>query len=173
MLTVPHLLAGAAIGSTIPDSLAGNVLAFGFGWLTHYVLDTIPHWERMVDPFGDDDFKTTLPARKWPRHVFYQAVADVILALVILVVVLNWWGDPVPFWRESIFWGAVGGIGPDVVDNTPFWNRFLTKLPFIRRETNFHQTVHITDQAQKAMPRYLGLVTQVTAIILSLWVLWG
>lgn len=172
MLTVPHLLVGAAIGSAIPDDLAGNVLALGFGWLAHYVLDTIPHWERVIDPFGDDDFKTTLPVKKWPRRVFYQAVADVTLAFLILLAVINWQGSGLPFWRESIFWGAIGGIMPDLIDNAPFWNRFLIKLPIIRSENHFHQTVHITDQTQKHVPPYLGLATQATAIILSLWVIW-
>lgn len=173
MLTIPHMLAGAALGSLVPDSNIDNLLAFGIGWMSHYALDSIPHWERVIDS-GEGKvkgFATDLPPSKWPRIYFWQAVADVILALTIVLAVIYGLGGERPFWESTWFWGALGGFFPDAVDNNPYVNRYVEDKSPWRWFNRFHKTIHISPESQKNSPRYLGLWTQLVVIGLSLWIL--
>lgn len=171
MLTVPHVVTGAALGSLIGDVPAAPLIAFGVGWASHYVLDHVPHWERLYKPFQDIDWETHTPATSWPRHIFVQAALDVAVAALVLYALwtntseASWWRT------DQIFWGGIGGAIPDVLGNVPFWNRFLTKLPGFKQEYAFHSAVHITPKAQKAVPRWTGLVTQIVVLALGLAVL--
>jgi hypothetical protein len=171
MLTVSHTLAGAAIGSFFPNTVQGNELAFGAAWLSHYVLDALPHWERLIDRHIHG-FETDLPANKWPRSIYYQAYIDVLLAAAIIFLVLghNLHGGSI--WQSSIFWGAIGGFFPDLIDNLPYWNRFFKKLPVFKQERAFHQWIHVSPETQKSVPKYTGLITQLMVIGFGVWQLW-
>ncbi|MEK7548663.1 MAG: hypothetical protein AAB499_02080 [Patescibacteria group bacterium] len=173
MLTVPHTLIGAALGSLAPDSPVSNVLAFGLGWLSHFVLDTIPHWERLIEaPEGRvKGFATEQTPNMWPRLYFWQAVIDVLLAATIILGLIYFWENALRFWRSTWFWGALGGFFPDVVDNNPYITPHLQHRRGWRWLRHFHQSIHISLRAQKKMPRFVGLLTQVVAVGFSLWIL--
>lgn len=171
MLTVPHVLAGAALGSLVGDVPGAPIVAFGVGWASHYVLDSLPHWERLYRPHDRLSFETDTPARDWPRHLFVQAVIDVLVAGAIIYFLAtntseaSWWNT------ERIVWGAIGGAVPDLLGNVPFWNRILRRLPGFKQEYAFHSNIHIAPIVQKQVPKWLGLLTQIITVTVSLWVL--
>ena len=171
MLTVPHVLVGAAIGSLIGDVPGAPAVAFAAGWASHYVMDFVPHWERLYRPFDAIDFETDTPAKDWPRHIFVQAALDVIVAGVILYAIWTNTGGA-SWWRtDQIFFAGLGAVVPDLLGNVPFWNKSLRRFSIFKREYAFHSGIHITDSAQRAVPRWLGLLTQVIAVTISLWIL--
>ena len=56
MTTTPHVLTGTALASLLPTSSAYmKLVGFGFGFASHYVLDAIPHWERLYGPHYNDE----------------------------------------------------------------------------------------------------------------------
>jgi len=171
MLIVPHVIAGAALGSLIGDVPGAPVIAFAVGWASHYVLDSVPHWERLYKSSQNINWETHRPAQEWPRHIFVQAAIDVLVAGVFLYAVATntseaaWWDT------NRIFWGGLGAAVPDLLGNVPFWNRFLSKLPGFKQEYAFHSTIHISPEAQAKLPKWLGLLTQVLTVTLGLWVL--
>ncbi len=171
MLSVPHVLAGAALGSFVGDVPGAPMVGFAIGWASHYVLDHVPHWERLYKPFQEIDWDTHRPAKEWPRHILVQAAIDVLLAGFILYAIATNTSEA-SWWRtDQIFWGAVGGLVPDLLGNVPFWNRTLRKIPGFKQEYAFHSLVHVTSQIQNSVPRLTGLATQVAVIAASLWIL--
>ncbi len=171
MLTIPHVLAGAAIGSLVGDIPGKLPIAFALGWASHYVLDAVPHWERLVGPRGSD-FSTELPANQWPRSFFIQAATDVSIAIISLFVIVHLTHPYIPWYQSAAFWGGIGGFFPDIIDNVPFWNRQLGRFSLIKKERQFHQSIHVTGETQERSSKYLGLLTQLTVMIGALWVLW-
>jgi hypothetical protein len=167
MITITHTLAGAAIGYAVRDVSYAPAIAFGLGWASHYALDTIPHWEGLIKPdiYGLDLTKNV------PRIVIIQATLDVLLAAAIIISVLIFNGELSAFWQSPIFWGALGGAFPDLVDNVPFWAAAVGRTPVLKSIRKFHGSVHIDAQIQKRMPKYVGLVTQLVVIGLALLVL--
>lgn len=170
MLTVPHVVLGAALGQAVSDVPGASLIAFGLGWGSHYLLDSLPHWERLFGSRGSD-FSTETPTREWPRSYLVQAVIDVLIAALV-VGYLVWrvpHGDH--FWQNPVFWGALGAFFPDLIDSVPFWNRQLGRLPFFRQERFLHQYFHISDQSQQHLPKITGLLTQLVVFLLAMWLL--
>jgi hypothetical protein len=169
MLTVSHALTGAAIGVLVKDVSVAPLVAFSAGLASHYLLDTIPHWERLYRPHDQVKFDTTQSASDWPKHIFVQAV------LVVLVAgVLAWWA-----YRfradigSTILWGVVGAVLPDLLDNVPFWNRTLRRLPAFSQEYRFHKSIHIKEESQRRAPKMLGLLTQLAVAAVSLIIIFA
>lgn len=170
MLSVPHVVLGAALGQAVSEVPGAGLIAFGLGWASHYLLDSLPHWERLVGAHGPD-FDTKTPVREWPKSYLIQAVLDVVIA-ALLIGYLIWrvpHGDQ--FWQNPVFWGAIGAVFPDLLDNIPFWNRRLSNLPFFKQQRFLHYYFHITEASQQHLPKYTGLVTQVVVFIFSMWLL--
>ncbi|MEX0594612.1 MAG: hypothetical protein WD157_00740 [Patescibacteria group bacterium] len=170
MLTVPHVIAGAALGSLVGDVPGQTVLAFAVGWGSHYVLDATPHWERLFGP-NRSGFSTQMPVSEWPKSFLYQALGDALLALGITTLLLYNSGTLALFWTSPIFWGAVGGFFPDLLDNTPVINNYLGKYRFVQRERKFHHDNHVSDEVQQKVPKYFGLITQLVVCGVGLWIL--
>jgi len=170
MLTVPHAIAGATLGSLVGDIPGQAVFAFAVGWGSHYVLDAVPHWERLFGHKGSG-FDTRTPANQWPKSFLYQAIGDVVVALVVIIFVLNSHGDLTQFWQSPVFWGALGGIFPDILDNTPVINNWFGKFTLVQSERKFHHDNHISIQMQEKFPPYTGLVTQAIVVGVGLWLL--
>lgn len=170
MLTVPHMLAGAAIGALVPNSQIALPLAFGIAWGSHYVLDSVPHWERF---FGSRQhgFSTATRLKEWPKFILYQAVGDVVIAVGLIGWALAARGELGHFWTSAVFWGAIGGFFPDLLDNTPIINSFLTNRFGFRNERKFHQTIHISAEAQQRLPHWLGVASQLLVIVGGAWIL--
>lgn len=171
MLTVPHVLVGSAIGVAVSQVPGAPLVAFGLGWLSHYALDSVPHWERLYRPHEEINFETDHSINTWPRHIFVQAVLDVLAAAFIVYLIISVKNAGTFAWNSPILWGAIGAFLPDFLDNVPLWNRTLSRWPIFGSEARLHQSVHITEAEQQRFPRYYGLLTQVVAVSLSLAVI--
>ena len=169
MLTVAHTTIGAAIGSFIVDTPSGNVLALGLGVASHYILDSIPHWENW---FGREiyGFPSDTPLQKFPKITIISGLFDFIIAVTLFVFVYRNVGSG-PFYQSSLFWGAFGGFLPDLLDNVPLISNVAIRLPGVKRERAFHEQVHISRADQTKAPYLAGLATQLIAIAFGLYLI--
>lgn len=165
MLAIPHLLTGALIGKVAEGVPYALPIAFVLGWLSHYILDSIPHWESYFPNKNNPYFETDDPISKWPKSVLLSIFLDFTVGFFLIFFYLR----DVNFWQTAVFWGSIGAIAPDIIDNVPFWNRYVEKIPVLGSMRKFHQSIHISND-QKKYPKYLGLVTQLIVITIVLWI---
>lgn len=174
MLFVPHALFGGALGEAVSGLPGANGLAFGLGVVSHYFLDSLPHWERLVGPklapAGEEGFSTETPFKQWPRSYVLGAIGDVVIGL-LLILYMVWRLPHGQFYQNPVFWGAFGGVLPDMLDNVPFWNRAIGNVPGLKQLRFLHNYFHISNDSQHHVPKYVGLLTQIVVFLFSAWVI--
>jgi hypothetical protein len=151
MLILAHALTGAYIGKEI----GYPPLAFLAGVISHLLLDSIPHND------GPDDI-----AGKSENDPVSFAQYAIVAADIILTVSAFVYFYTHNLLSTGMFWGAFGGIFPDVIDNFPLWTPTLRKLPVFKQ---FHQ-FHYSLQKIKT-PMWLGLATQYAIAAIFLWLI--
>ena len=149
MIFTTHIIVGSAAGS-----LTGNPgLAFLYGLISHHIIDAIPH----IDPGSYIKEKYW----KYPK-VLVTIGVDLLVGLIIFV-----W-----LWKQRefspvIFWGALGGVISDIVDNGP-WQEVVRKLPVFKQFHAMHHYLHAT-----VPPKWLalGMLTQLALIAASVGII--
>lgn len=139
MLLGSHLLTGAAVG----EAVGNPFLAFLLGFILHFVIDAIPHF----DPA--DDNKLTF------RQILLVAVEGSIGIAILIYCYLNFSSN-----KAGFLAGAFGSILPDLMDNVPFWDKSFQKTRFGKAFHNFHNRLQLT----KLNP-VLGLSVQLITVI--------
>lgn len=123
MLVTFHAAAGAVIGEHIDHAY----WAFIFAFLSHFVLDFIPH--------GDREHITHFALGQKLKYMIGIRVADAILtlALSILIFKTSFFIHPV-----SVAWGIIGAVIPDF-----FVGIFeLTRIKHLKRFYYIHHLIH-------------------------------
>lgn len=138
MLIASHMLVAGYVGERIGDP----VLAFFVGIIIHFLLDLVPHYDTT------DDGKFTF------RQISLLVI-DGIIGLVIVYQVLL--GNN---FNASYIAGAIGGLVPDILDNSPFWKKAFRRTIFGKKLHLLHKLVH-----GKQPIIYLGLSIQIIIII--------
>jgi len=152
MLATPHLLAGAAIASSsLPPEISLPLV-----FLSHFVLDAIPH----IEP---STFlkKHRLKENEATRQEILWEIPDLALAGAILIFLY--------FKTHNflLFWGAFAGISADLIDNVPFWY-FVRKWPVFHQLHQFHDFFHYELDRKHW---YWGIITQFSILVIALYFL--
>lgn len=147
MILAPHMLAGAALATSLhhPALLALGAVAL------HYLLDALPHWEY--------DIMTSKKATA------YKITADIAAGLLIIFFLLQRFG---PAEQALILWGAFFGIFPDGLLAISLFSR----RKYLRRHMRFHTFWHtrITPGGTRP-PLWLGAATEILVVAASLFLL--
>lgn len=124
MFITTHAAIGALVGAVVPN----RSLAFALGFLSHFIVDRIPHGdEHMLDGYKSGD--------KVKRAIAYVTIDSVIAMYVTLVILSN---APVDL-HGAMKWGLIGSVLPDLVVGI----YEVTKIgPFFRRFTAWHHRNH-------------------------------
>ncbi len=152
MFITTHAAIGALVGAAVPN----RYLAFMLGFLSHFLVDRIPHGdEHMLDGYKSGE--------KVRRAIAYVTIDSVIALYVTLMILSN---APVSL-HVSMKWGLIGSILPDLLVGV----YELTKIkPFFRRFTAFHHKNHHEWIARfrkgKDIPFKWGVAYQVIAAII-------
>ncbi len=143
MLTTPHLLVGAAIGSQFHNP----VLIATTSAASHFVLDSVPHLGNFIEV---EDLEK--------REVIFVA-GDVILGLVLLLLLTN--NNPN---AELIWLGAFCAVLPD------FHHTFqvLFGADKLKKYDNLHKKFHY----KKPMSVLAGMATQIVTVLLAMLLVW-
>jgi hypothetical protein len=167
MLTTPHALAGAAIGSLFPNSPVGAIGAFALAFGSHFVLDSVPHWERLFATANH----TELAKKGYSIRdlgVYIQVILDALVGFAALYIVTSHLGGGHVYKFSAVLWGGIGGVLPDVLDNVHPISRRLHHIAGFRAIEKLHKKLHINYEAQRRLPHYTGLLTQILVVVLSL-----
>ncbi len=115
MILFTHAVVGGAVGSVIQSH---PVLAFGAGFLSHFLLDAIPHWDYKLESgtsiTPQNKLQGDFSINKQFLFDLIKIGTDMLSGFVITYVfiygnILN----PQDFFGGNIFWGLVGGVLPD------------------------------------------------------------
>jgi hypothetical protein len=154
MLATPHILTGAVIGILLSSIPAIIIIVF----LSHFVLDTIPHTE--VSTFR------SIEERNDPHSVksidYIVAAIDIILGIGIAIYLL--------VRQENFFLPMIGIFFAEIIDidNLPWWQYHISCLPIAKQLSHFHSWIHF-DLKTKYWP--VGIITQLIIIGVAIWVL--
>jgi len=151
MLLTPHAAVGIAIGSAIPDPRIAIPLSF----LSHFILDAIPHW---------DDIGIELVRGKFPkisnsalRFIFIDSLVALVLTLVFV-----YWSLPDVGVSVTIALSAFAAILPDI---------YYVPLAFLNKRWGWVMwMVDFQSRIQKnsKAPRGVGLLIQAVIIVVCL-----
>jgi hypothetical protein len=149
MLTTPHLLTGAAIGLA-----TGNpVLSFAGGFVSHFVLDTIPHADGNFSPTPD---VLNITFKDYPGIIFEILVG---LSFTLYFTLQR------PEYFGVMILGAVGTLLPDLISNIPLWSKRIRSLPVLKQ---FHALHHFVNHRPWSEVSLLtGITTQIIVVLLA------
>lgn len=138
MLITNHVLSGAVVGASSPDALS----AFGRGFVSHFVLDALPH-------FGVDD-----------EHFMSVAVPDGLLGLTAIYAIAR----TTP--RERLLPVLAGIAGACLPDLDKPARQFLGRSPFPAWFDRAHASIQ--PEASHRLPVELAAAAAFTAALGSL-----
>jgi len=92
MVLTPHAIVGATLAGLVPEH---PLVGFAFGFISHFVLDAIPHWDYQLDFFTTNSLS---------RGDLIKLTVDFVLGLSLI------W-----FFAPALVWGALGGLTPDAL----------------------------------------------------------
>jgi hypothetical protein len=150
MLLSVHATVGAVIGANVSTPL----LAFVLGFISHFILDIIPHGDEALIKAYRNDFKN--------RGMLYLIIFD--LASTIILLFLLFYSQKLNF-TPIVLWGILGGVIPDVMVAI----NEITHKHFCRTQ-KIHCWTHdkISQKLNWTMPLKLGLLLQLLIIYLIL-----
>lgn len=169
MLITTHVVVGAAIGF-----YSGNVFAgFLIGWLSHYLLDALPHFDRgsihlkKTGPVYLNSFfgvfkekKQKISGGKLSAKEWAIIIPDI--AATILIIGFLFWFFPLENFI-LIFAGAAGAVSPDVLSAIFFfWPKAGQKLPTFYQYQKLHHFFHWTVNQNNAI---WGILIQIFILL--------
>lgn len=144
MLSTPHILVGAAIVKAIPNPVISLPLAF----LSHFALDSIPHWDGS-------------PKAPFNKKTSFGIIADYAFGLTILYLLTSGLDN-----QTLIILGGFLGTLPDFILGT--YRHFVSifsQYSFVRIPNEFHMTI------QRNVTFWPGLVISIITSAISILIL--
>lgn len=161
MLLAPHILVGAALATSIPNPFLGLLFAF----LSHFLLDRIPHWEYSIEPLKEIKTKGT----RYCMPILRRVALDITLGFVFVIFALALHKG-----ESSFFLALFGGFFGILADGLA--GLFFLSKPrglffrALKAFYAFHQKVHFNKKMGLPALR-IGLSTQAIASLIALYFL--
>lgn len=158
MLIVGHTAIGIATGLLVPQPAA----AFALGVLSHHLADLTPHFD--AGSFMKPRELADIEPLEYGLREWLFVIIDVALTITLVALLAN--HVPVSRWG-AVFFGMLGANLPDLVHHVPFWNKPLRKIGWIKYwHDQIHYKYHSTVPARLW---YVGVATQLTVILVTIW----
>lgn len=152
MFITTHAAVGALVGAAFPSS---RPLAFAAGFLSHFLLDMIPH--------GDEHMLEGFKSGSKVRRALAYVTIDSIVAVYTIMAILS--AAPGTL-HGAMKWGIIGGVLPDLLVGI----YEATKWRILRGYTAFHHRNHHALIGKyrhgKDIPFKWGFAYQVVAAII-------
>ena len=108
MILVTHAVVGATVDSFVP---AHPVAGFVFGFFSHFVLDSIPHWDyKIKSGFIDPNRNTRFSFSKDIVVDAMKIVADILAGFVLAYILFHNHISGV-----AVYAGVIGALMPDIL----------------------------------------------------------
>ena len=126
MILSVHIVMGAAVVSKI----GFLPLAFLLAFLSHYLLDSLPHWEYSIK---------NIKQKKWKRSFsdFLKLFLDVFVGVLLLF-----------FLSKNLTLALMGGFLAVLPDTLTFLNIIFPNI-FFEAVENLHQKIHFPEPTQQ------------------------
>ncbi len=154
MVLATHLVTGAALGQVISNP----ALAFFSGFLSHFLLDAIPHWDyhlASLETNPDDKLDTKMALNRDFISDLAKISLDLIIGATVLFLTfkfLNWQIN------AGVILSALGAIIPDFLQ----FAYFKLRWPVLRVLQTFHVWIHSVKKLDDRM--ILGPLLQVLLV---------
>ncbi|MBI2035226.1 MAG: hypothetical protein HYT12_00910 [Candidatus Liptonbacteria bacterium] len=166
MLFTTHAIVGTAIGAALQDPSLG----FLGGFLSHHILDGMPHFDQgsfyTIKSGAPYLGQKRIPEEMnggWIKRDWNMLFADWFLSGIAFVAIFYY--SPLNFW-VPLAGGALGGLMPDIIDSSPLWSKGLrAKIKSIAAYHKFHTFFHWTVTYKEML---WGVATQLAVILISL-----
>ncbi|HYC83020.1 MAG TPA: hypothetical protein VEB60_00520 [Candidatus Paceibacterota bacterium] len=160
MTLATHAVIGATVASAFPVSPLFGFLA---GFMSHFVLDSIPHWDYHLASSRKDE-KNPLNNDLVMGRAFVSDLlkigCDFALGFALVFAALKF-GHLEDYWL-SLYAGACGGVLPDFLQ---FAYMKLRREPLISLQ-RFHGWIH-ADLRLNDRP-FVGILSQVLVIVMGM-----
>lgn len=161
MTLATHIVAGAAVAKVFATD---PVQAFIIGWISHYVLDTITHWDYPLKTFTSNRADPRQNKIRFSKDLIWdmsKVILDVIIGFAIVFAVYAGFDFSKLNTAEAklILAGALGGVMPDFVQ----FLYAVFKVKLFRIFQNFHDFVH-ADSDFNNRP-LIGIASQILIIL--------
>ncbi len=146
MILAAHLFLGALIGTAVKSLPIAILLSF----LSHYVLDIIPHTEYSIEKIKSRDWKNSIPE-------FLKVSIDLLAPLAFILFLSM---------DLRITFVSLFSIIPDGLDflGILFPNRLT------QQHRAFHQKIHFLKHIK--MPHFLRWASQIVVILVSAYLIY-
>lgn len=156
MTLATHMATGAAISGLFATS-PGQ--AFLVGWLTHYLFDTIVHWDYPIASYSSEKSKPDKTKISFGRMMIFdvsKVAIDVLIGIIIVTIFYYRFSDQ-NLWLFVA--GALGSVVPDLA-------QFLYGI-FKSRPLGILQKFHHFMHAEKTLSDrpVIGIGSQVSLIL--------
>ncbi len=149
MILAPHVLIGAAIASKTAHPLLGILFAF----LSHYLVDTIPHAEYGIDNLSEQK------RNRAALQEFSLALVDVSLGMLLVFFLVSR--------NERAAWILAAGFAAALPDAIGVLGEYFLPKP-IHHVVNLGHELHTKN---KNAPFVIGVATQFAASALAVFIL--
>jgi len=156
----------ATLGLVIARFIPNPWLAFGLGFICHYLADIIPHDKFIKDPQNEKKVRSDeIDMQSLPEFKTFAifAVTDLLIFLTGLVLILYF---KLPQNPTTAFWAMTGSVLPDFL-----W------LPYAVLKIKFFKIFHIINQKAHDIfpditPTWLGTTLQAIFVSVVLYLLY-
>lgn len=141
----------ATLGAVIGHAVGNPVLAFVLGFVSHFLIDMIPH--------GDTGISDNFRVHKCRQtHAVAYVAVDAVVAMLFVLLLAN--TRDIDSMR-TFTWGIVGGVLPDLLVGL----YEITKTPLLRWFNVLHFFFHDYFVKRRGeVPLYYALLAQVVLI---------
>ena len=130
MTLTTHAVVGAAAASLFPTNPA---LAFSAGFVSHLVIDSLPHWDYRVLSKKQDFNRLNDDMNVYDKRFVYDLLrigGDALLGTILAIYIFSFWLFDLPVWFVVL--GAWAGILPDPLQFVYWKTRSKLLLPLQR-----------------------------------------
>jgi hypothetical protein len=139
MILVTHAVVGAGLSAV---SRANPLFGFGIGFVSHFLLDAIPHWDYHLESSTKNNEADPLDGDFVIGRAFYRDLVKIAIdfsaGILISYLFFAHGASFLHFLESGILWGALGAMTPDFLQ---FVYTKTRKEPLISLQ-KFHMFIH-------------------------------
>lgn len=137
MILTSHIIISGLIGSRIQNYFLAAVI----GFVSHYILDAIPHWDFYI---SSEKFKKEAGIKKWgflKEKYFWKEMSKIITDILIGSVFLFLFLNKIPYQNiKIVLVAAIFGILPDAANLIYFITKWRLLKPNYDLQYNIQKT---------------------------------
>lgn len=149
----------ASVGLLLAQAMPNAPVAFAAGVVSHYLLDAIPH----------GDLRPLAVLSRMPKGKMLAVVVPIDLTLAALI---TWWLGAQLGGSANLWWGALGGIAPDLLWGGQYLlERLRFRLPVIMPLLQAHHVIHegLHVKTKHDIPHRYGIAYQLILLGGLVW----